>query len=199
MLLGAQTAGFIGFDKDIIPVGSNEGGIPSPPRDGPRRAITLNEVKVVYTDGQGRDHSRANSGRRRRHLRTDRFEGRAARRHRSYRSQYGRGSSTPRQGVKVRPSSKSGASTTRARANGDETKNQEGRAQSRPPFFRTNAHWCENAIVLRQELRRNARSICPKITSMAFREARRICYATARLWAAVDSNLGGPYPGGPRL
>ncbi|MFA5957215.1 DUF2541 domain-containing protein [Hyphomicrobium sp.] len=52
VLLGAQTAGFIGFDKDIIPVGSNEGGfrrIRVTVRD---RAITLNEVKVVYQDGQ---------------------------------------------------------------------------------------------------------------------------------------------------
>ncbi|SFV37329.1 DUF2541 family protein [Hyphomicrobium facile] len=52
VLLGAQTAGFIGFDKDIIPVGSNEGGfrrIRVTVRD---RAITLNEVKVVYTDGE---------------------------------------------------------------------------------------------------------------------------------------------------
>jgi CBS domain-containing protein len=52
VLLGAQTAGFIGFDKDIIPVGSNEGGfrrIRVTVRD---RAITLNEVKVVYSNGE---------------------------------------------------------------------------------------------------------------------------------------------------
>jgi len=52
VLLGAQTAGFIGFDKDIIPVGANEGGfrrIRVTVRD---RAITLNEVKVIYTDGE---------------------------------------------------------------------------------------------------------------------------------------------------
>lgn len=51
VLLGAQTAGFVGFDKDVIPVGSNEGGfkrIRVTVRD---RAITLNEVKVIYTDG----------------------------------------------------------------------------------------------------------------------------------------------------
>jgi hypothetical protein len=51
VLLGAQTAGFVGFDKDIIPVGSNQGGfkrIRVTVRD---RAITLNEVKVVYVDG----------------------------------------------------------------------------------------------------------------------------------------------------
>ncbi|MGE0055038.1 MAG: DUF2541 domain-containing protein [Hyphomicrobium sp.] len=51
VLLGAQTAGFVGFDKDVIPVGANEGGfkrIRVTVRD---RAITLNEVKVIYTDG----------------------------------------------------------------------------------------------------------------------------------------------------
>jgi hypothetical protein len=51
VLLGAQTAGFVGFDKDVIPVGSNQGGfkrIRVTVRD---RAITLNEVKVVYVDG----------------------------------------------------------------------------------------------------------------------------------------------------
>jgi CBS domain-containing protein len=52
VLLGAQTAGFIGFDKDIIPIGSNEGGfrrIRVTVRD---RAITLNEIKVIYADGE---------------------------------------------------------------------------------------------------------------------------------------------------
>jgi hypothetical protein len=51
VLLGAQTAGFVGFDKDVIPVGRNEGGfrkIRVTVRD---RAITLNEVAVVFTDG----------------------------------------------------------------------------------------------------------------------------------------------------
>ncbi len=52
VLLGAQTAGFIGFDKDIIPVGSNEGGFRRLRVTVRDRAITLNEVKVVYTDGQ---------------------------------------------------------------------------------------------------------------------------------------------------
>ncbi len=50
VLLGAQTAGFVGFDKDVIPVGRNEGGfrkIRVTVRD---RAITLNEVKVIYAD-----------------------------------------------------------------------------------------------------------------------------------------------------
>jgi CBS domain-containing protein len=51
VLLGAQTAGFVGFDKDIIPVGANEGGfrrIRVTVRD---RAITLNEIKIFYVDG----------------------------------------------------------------------------------------------------------------------------------------------------
>lgn len=51
VLLGAQTAGFVGFDKDVIPVGANEGGfkrIRVTVRD---RAITLNELRVLYADG----------------------------------------------------------------------------------------------------------------------------------------------------
>lgn len=52
VLLGAQTAGFIGFDKDVIPVGSNEGGFRRLRVTVRDRAITLNEVKVVYADGQ---------------------------------------------------------------------------------------------------------------------------------------------------
>jgi CBS domain-containing protein len=52
VLLGAQTAGFIGFDKDIIPVGANEGGFRRLRVTVRDRAITLNEIKVVYTDGQ---------------------------------------------------------------------------------------------------------------------------------------------------
>ena len=52
VLLGAQTAGFIGFDNDIIPVGSNEGGFRRLRITVRDRAITLNEVKVVYADGE---------------------------------------------------------------------------------------------------------------------------------------------------
>lgn len=51
VLLGAQTAGFVGFDKDIIPVGKNEGGFVKLRVTVKDRAITLNEVKVVYVDG----------------------------------------------------------------------------------------------------------------------------------------------------
>ncbi|MGL4397409.1 MAG: DUF2541 domain-containing protein [Hyphomicrobium sp.] len=51
VLLGAQTAGFVGFDKDIIPVGRNEGGFRKVRVTVKDRAITLNEVRVIYTDG----------------------------------------------------------------------------------------------------------------------------------------------------
>lgn len=51
VLLGAQTAGFVGFDKDVIPVGSNEGGFKKIRVSVKDRAITLNEIRVVYTDG----------------------------------------------------------------------------------------------------------------------------------------------------
>lgn len=52
VLLGADSAGFIGLDKDIIKVGRNEGGfrkIRVTVRD---RAISLNELRIVYGNGQ---------------------------------------------------------------------------------------------------------------------------------------------------
>jgi len=52
VLLGAQTAGFIGFDKDVIPVGKNEGGFRRIRVTVKDRAITLNELRVVYASGQ---------------------------------------------------------------------------------------------------------------------------------------------------
>jgi hypothetical protein len=52
VLLGAQTAGFIGFDKDIIPVGKNEGGFRKIRVTVKDRAITLNELRVIYGSGQ---------------------------------------------------------------------------------------------------------------------------------------------------
>ena len=52
VLLGAQTAGFIGFDKDIIPVGRNEGGFKKVRVTVKDRAITLNELRIVYSSGQ---------------------------------------------------------------------------------------------------------------------------------------------------
>ena len=51
VLLGAQTAGFVGFDKDNIPVGRNEGGFKKLRVTVKDRAITLNEIKVVFTAG----------------------------------------------------------------------------------------------------------------------------------------------------
>jgi hypothetical protein len=51
VMLGAQTSGFVGFDKDVISVGRNEGGfkrIRITVRD---RAVTMNELRVVYADG----------------------------------------------------------------------------------------------------------------------------------------------------
>jgi hypothetical protein len=52
VLLGAQTAGFIGFDKDVIPVGKNEGGFKKVRLTVKDRAITLNELRVIYASGQ---------------------------------------------------------------------------------------------------------------------------------------------------
>ena len=52
VLLGAQTAGFIGFDKDVIPVGKNEGGFKRIRVTVKDRAITLNELRVIYGSGQ---------------------------------------------------------------------------------------------------------------------------------------------------
>ena len=52
VLLGAQTAGFIGFDKDIIPVGKNEGGFKKVRVTVKDRAITLNELRIIYSSGQ---------------------------------------------------------------------------------------------------------------------------------------------------
>ena len=51
VLLGAQTAGFVGFDKDVIPIGRNEGGFKKIRVSVKDRAITLNEVKIIYVDG----------------------------------------------------------------------------------------------------------------------------------------------------
>ena len=52
VLLGAQTAGFIGFDKDISPVGKNEGGFKKIRVTVKDRAITMNELRIIYTSGQ---------------------------------------------------------------------------------------------------------------------------------------------------
>jgi hypothetical protein len=51
VLLGAQTAGFTGFDKDTITVGKNEGGFTKLRVVAKDRAITLREVRVVFFNG----------------------------------------------------------------------------------------------------------------------------------------------------
>jgi hypothetical protein len=51
VLLGAQTAGFTGFDKDIITVGKNEGGFTKLRVVAKDRAITLREIRVVFVSG----------------------------------------------------------------------------------------------------------------------------------------------------
>lgn len=52
VLLGAETAGFIGFDKDIIKVGRNAGGFRRLRVTVKERAISLNELRIVYSSGQ---------------------------------------------------------------------------------------------------------------------------------------------------
>lgn len=51
VLLGAQTAGFTGFDKDLISVGKNEGGFTKLRVVAKDRAITLREIRVVFFTG----------------------------------------------------------------------------------------------------------------------------------------------------
>jgi hypothetical protein len=51
VLLGAQTAGFTGFDRDTILVGRNEGGYSRLRIETKDRAITLREIRVKYFEG----------------------------------------------------------------------------------------------------------------------------------------------------
>lgn len=51
VLLGAQTAGFTGFDRDTITVGKNEGGFTKLRIVAKDRAITLREIRVVFFNG----------------------------------------------------------------------------------------------------------------------------------------------------
>jgi hypothetical protein len=51
VLLGAQTAGFTGFDRDVITIGSNEGGFTRLRVEAIDRAITLKEIRVKYLAG----------------------------------------------------------------------------------------------------------------------------------------------------
>lgn len=52
VLLGARSAGFIGFDKDVIPVGDTRGGFKKLRVAVHDRSITLSQLRVVYLDGQ---------------------------------------------------------------------------------------------------------------------------------------------------
>ena len=52
VLLGAQTAGFAGFDRDTIRVGENEGGFARLRIEAVDRAITLKEIWVKFASGQ---------------------------------------------------------------------------------------------------------------------------------------------------
>jgi hypothetical protein len=51
VLLGAQTAGFTGFDRDTITVGRNEGGFSRLRIEAMERAITLKEIRVKHFEG----------------------------------------------------------------------------------------------------------------------------------------------------
>src|SRR5262245_61877119 len=51
VLLGAQTAGFTGFDRDVINVGENEGGYTRLRISAKERAITLKEIRVKFLSG----------------------------------------------------------------------------------------------------------------------------------------------------
>lgn len=52
VLLGAQTAGTVGFDRDVIPVGRNEGGFKRVRVTARNRTVTLKELRVIYGSGQ---------------------------------------------------------------------------------------------------------------------------------------------------
>lgn len=51
VLLGAQTAGFTGFDRDVISVGENEGGFTRLRIEAIDRAITLKEIRIKFASG----------------------------------------------------------------------------------------------------------------------------------------------------
>ena len=53
VLLGAQSAALrIGFDKDVVPIGKNEGGFKRVRLNVRDRAITLKEIKIIYGTGE---------------------------------------------------------------------------------------------------------------------------------------------------
>lgn len=51
VLLGSQTAGAIGFDKDVVTIGKNEGGFKKIRLKVRDRSITLREIRVAYLEG----------------------------------------------------------------------------------------------------------------------------------------------------
>lgn len=52
VLLGAQTAGFVGFDNDVIPLAEHGDGFAKIRVNVSGRAITLNQLRVVYVNGE---------------------------------------------------------------------------------------------------------------------------------------------------
>lgn len=50
VLLGAQTAGFVGFDDDVVPISGNTGGFRQVRVRVRDRSITLDELQLVYAD-----------------------------------------------------------------------------------------------------------------------------------------------------
>ena len=52
ILLGAQTAGFIGFDNDVIPLADHGDGFAKIRVNVRGRAITLNQLRVIYVNGE---------------------------------------------------------------------------------------------------------------------------------------------------
>lgn len=51
LLLGAQTAGFTSFDRDVINIGDNQGGFARLRIEAVDRAITLKEIRVKFAAG----------------------------------------------------------------------------------------------------------------------------------------------------
>lgn len=52
VLLGAQSAGFIGFDNDTIPVANDDAGYEKLRVNVLGRSVTLNQIRIVYADGE---------------------------------------------------------------------------------------------------------------------------------------------------
>ncbi|MCH9808679.1 MAG: hypothetical protein K0U74_13185 [Alphaproteobacteria bacterium] len=52
VLLGAQTAGYVGFDTDVIPVAEHSAGFSKIRLNVQNRAITLNQLRVKYESGE---------------------------------------------------------------------------------------------------------------------------------------------------